>query len=232
VNRSFLRIAKGPEAGAYYHQFFLRDRPQLAAQMYCKNARTMLAMASTDTKPNDEEAVASVPESHGFYPSMRSEVYGYAATNLPAAAATMNHDFNKRSISSPQINAGNQRLSLNMLQLLDSPPVMSRYQQERQVPTSITGNLVEDMMIRHENERQTLDRSMQAAAAETEYLRQLHMHRMVEISLQEFQKQDQALFDAARTSAQPSSSTPSPPQPSSNTNRTSPPSGNKRASAA
>jgi hypothetical protein len=44
--RNFMRVANGPEPGAYFHKFFLRDQPQLAAQMFCKNARTMLAMNS------------------------------------------------------------------------------------------------------------------------------------------------------------------------------------------
>ena len=41
-----MRVANGPEPGAYFHKYFLRDQPQLAAQMFCKNARTMLAMSS------------------------------------------------------------------------------------------------------------------------------------------------------------------------------------------
>jgi hypothetical protein len=50
-NRNFIRVSSGPELGAYHHEFFLRDKPHLAAQMFCKNARTMLAMASPSS-PN------------------------------------------------------------------------------------------------------------------------------------------------------------------------------------
>jgi hypothetical protein len=51
LNRwNFVRVSSGPELGAYYHEFFLRDKPQLAAQMFCKNARTKIAMA-TPSKP-------------------------------------------------------------------------------------------------------------------------------------------------------------------------------------
>lgn len=46
-HRNFIRVSNGPELGAYNHKFFLRDHPHLAAQMFCKNARTMLAMASS-----------------------------------------------------------------------------------------------------------------------------------------------------------------------------------------
>lgn len=48
-NRNFVRVSSGPEIGAYYHEFFLRDKPHLAAQMFCKNARTKLAMADEAT---------------------------------------------------------------------------------------------------------------------------------------------------------------------------------------
>jgi hypothetical protein len=49
--RNFTRVASGPELGAYYHEFFLRDQPHLAAQMFCKNARTKIAMASSEPEP-------------------------------------------------------------------------------------------------------------------------------------------------------------------------------------
>lgn len=52
LNRwNFVRISSGPELGAYYHEFFLRDKPHLAAQMFCKNARTKLAMATHGENP-------------------------------------------------------------------------------------------------------------------------------------------------------------------------------------
>jgi hypothetical protein len=52
-----VRVNNGPEYGAYYHKFFLRDHPHLAAQMFCKNARTMFAMAS-DVTEKKTDAVA------------------------------------------------------------------------------------------------------------------------------------------------------------------------------
>lgn len=52
LNRwNFTRVSSGPELGAYYHEFFLRDQPHLAAQMFCKNARTKIAMASPEPEP-------------------------------------------------------------------------------------------------------------------------------------------------------------------------------------
>ena len=61
--RNFVRVASGPELGAYYHEFFLRDKPQLAAQMFCKNARSKLAMANESTTPqvSPEQTSSSVP---------------------------------------------------------------------------------------------------------------------------------------------------------------------------
>jgi hypothetical protein len=55
-----MRVANGPEHGAYFHKYFLRDKPHLAAQMFCKNARTMFAMASdVHEKKNDQEEASS-----------------------------------------------------------------------------------------------------------------------------------------------------------------------------
>jgi hypothetical protein len=55
-----MRVSSGPELGAYYHEFFLRDKPHLAAQMFCKNARTKIAMAS-DCKPSPVQVVSPLP---------------------------------------------------------------------------------------------------------------------------------------------------------------------------
>jgi hypothetical protein len=54
-----VRISSGPELGAYYHEFFLRDKPHLAAQMFCKNARTKLAMATHGENPASSFAAAA-----------------------------------------------------------------------------------------------------------------------------------------------------------------------------
>lgn len=68
LNRwNFVRVSSGPELGAYYHEFFLRDKPQLAAQMFCKNARTKIAMATlNEPKPapliNNVESQMAQPQ--------------------------------------------------------------------------------------------------------------------------------------------------------------------------
>jgi hypothetical protein len=43
-------VAHGPDHGAFFHKFFRRDQPHLVAQMYCKNARSKLAMASDEAE--------------------------------------------------------------------------------------------------------------------------------------------------------------------------------------
>jgi hypothetical protein len=49
--RNFIRVSSGPETGSYYHEFFLRDKPHLVAQMFCKNARSKMAMAEATPEP-------------------------------------------------------------------------------------------------------------------------------------------------------------------------------------
>jgi hypothetical protein len=62
LHRNFVRVSGGPELGAYYHEFFLRDKPQLAAQMFCKNARSKLAMAAvSECEPKPAPVVAPEP---------------------------------------------------------------------------------------------------------------------------------------------------------------------------
>ena len=58
LHRNFIRVSSGPDLGAYNHKFFLRDQPHLAAQMFCKNARTMLAMASSPNRTQDATVAA------------------------------------------------------------------------------------------------------------------------------------------------------------------------------
>jgi hypothetical protein len=54
--------------GAYYHEFFLRDKPHLAAQMFCKNARTLAAMQtvkqSGDYKKTGVKESPTLPPAH------------------------------------------------------------------------------------------------------------------------------------------------------------------------
>jgi hypothetical protein len=81
LHRNFVRVSSGPELGAYYHEFFLRDKPHLAAQMFCKNARAKLAMANDPNpnvtvpaigiRPQETLPVASPPQSVALAPSQQ-----------------------------------------------------------------------------------------------------------------------------------------------------------------
>jgi len=85
LNRwNFVRISSGPELGAYYHEFFLRDKPHLAAQMFCKNARTRLAMAAvseSEAKPQEPAvpvvASTSAPNVNGIPPQLVAAAAAY-----------------------------------------------------------------------------------------------------------------------------------------------------------
>lgn len=81
-----MRVANGPEPGAYFHKYFLRDQPQLAAQMFCKNARTMLAMNSTSSvaMPDVVKAqveVANVP--------VKQTPHATESSSLPVATSSL-----------------------------------------------------------------------------------------------------------------------------------------------
>eukprot|EP00547_Thalassionema_nitzschioides_P001935 CAMPEP_0194200880 /NCGR_PEP_ID=MMETSP0156-20130528/1320_1 /TAXON_ID=33649 /ORGANISM="Thalassionema nitzschioides, Strain L26-B" /LENGTH=273 /DNA_ID=CAMNT_0038925947 /DNA_START=49 /DNA_END=870 /DNA_ORIENTATION=- len=53
LNRwNFKRVTKGPDAGAYYHEFFQRGKESLCIQMYCKNDRFKFATSEDNTKSN------------------------------------------------------------------------------------------------------------------------------------------------------------------------------------
>lgn len=81
LNRwNFSRVSSGPEIGAYYHEFFLRDKPHLAAQMWCKNARTMLAMQQGD-KNGKKLGGPNATNSEGLGQSLLPDSSSVAPTN-------------------------------------------------------------------------------------------------------------------------------------------------------
>uniref|UniRef100_A0A7S1D3P4 HSF-type DNA-binding domain-containing protein n=1 Tax=Cyclophora tenuis TaxID=216820 RepID=A0A7S1D3P4_CYCTE len=54
LNRwNFTRVTRGPELGAYYHEFFQRGKEALCTQMYCKNERAKFAVSSKDSNNNN-----------------------------------------------------------------------------------------------------------------------------------------------------------------------------------
>lgn len=96
LNRwNFVRVSSGPELGAYYHEFFLRDKPILASQMFCKNARSKLAM-STKTPPPTEtrgaEAAASLAE-------QQHQVQSQTTTLLPSSLQSSTGDEDQKPMA-------------------------------------------------------------------------------------------------------------------------------------
>jgi len=61
LNRwKFVRITRGPDTGAYFHQFFVRDDPHLCLQMCCQNIR--LQNEAKEKKQQQQAlAVSSMP---------------------------------------------------------------------------------------------------------------------------------------------------------------------------
>ena len=70
-----MRVANGPEPGAYFHKYFLRDQPQLAAQMFCKNARTMLAMKSNVSIPLPHAEEVPVAKASAQFPALSIDAW-------------------------------------------------------------------------------------------------------------------------------------------------------------
>ena len=106
----FRRVSSGPELGAYYHEFFLRDKPHLTTQMFCKNDRTMLAMASVAESPAHAVAQPS-SASASAAPIPVTPALLAALTKEPSVHSGNNN--NKLSNATPQFSTyapGNLRL--------------------------------------------------------------------------------------------------------------------------
>jgi len=54
---NFTRVTRGPEMGAYYHEYFQRGEETLCTQMYCQNARSKYAEA----QDKNRKGKAAVP---------------------------------------------------------------------------------------------------------------------------------------------------------------------------
>jgi hypothetical protein len=186
-------------------------------------------MASSEKKANTSEILqgdSTIPSV--LTSSIPEQRYCESSMNL-SGAAPVNSLYYKNNISSSNVNVLGPSEQSNRLHLLDHPMMIAQYQQQQQ-DTSNYG-LLEDMMLRIHNDRQSAALNFQqqqqsavaVAALEADYLRRIHMQRMVEISIQEQQKRNEAVFLLGSTPL------PSPPK---NNNGGSPPSGTKRASAA
>lgn len=74
LNRwNFTRVTRGPELGAYYHEFFQRGNEALCTQMYCKNDRAKFAVAGKERKKAEESAVNKQEDSPQLVQSSTSQ---------------------------------------------------------------------------------------------------------------------------------------------------------------
>lgn len=81
LNRwNFTRVTRGPELGAYYHEFFQRNSEALCTQMYCKNERAKFAVSKDSTKEKNFDTESSKP-SQEMSLSMPSDE---TKSNMPA----------------------------------------------------------------------------------------------------------------------------------------------------
>jgi hypothetical protein len=194
--------------------------------MFCKNARTILAMASSEKSSNEVNAA----QAEQFASSIPEQRYEESSMNLPVSSP-VNNVYYKSNQSPSSLSLLQSSEPSNPVQSLDHSMLLAQYQRQQQNANNV--GLLEDAMLRIYNDRQTVALSLQqqqqrtaavAAALEADYLRRIHMQRMVDITIQEMQKRN----EAAEVIHLENSRLPSPPR----NNEGSPPTGTKRASAA
>ena len=176
-------------------------------------------MASNEKEPNAVEIRQGMPIIPSvFTSSIPQQRYGETSMNLPDSAPLSSLYYKNN------LNLGSSEPS-NRLQLLDRSMMVVQNQQQRQDTTNY--ELLQNMLLRIHNDRESAALSLhqqQSAAVEEDYLRRIHLQRMVEISMQEMQKRDEAVFHLENVRFL--SSAPR------NNKSSSPPSGAKRASSA
>jgi len=162
--RNFVRVSSGPELGAYYHEFFLRDKPHLAAQMFCKNARTKIAMASSDPKPtalNNSSSSASVEVS-----AAKPQKIG-------------NH------IDSAQVLLMRQQLDPSIQLLLEQQLALCRQQiSSRQQPSLNSTSSMLATLLQGQNTSATLAIQQQILAQKQQQERMMQLQQLTSLNLQ------------------------------------------------
>jgi len=164
LNRwNFVRVSSGPELGAYYHEFFLRDKPHLAAQMFCKNARTKLAMAN-ETSATPAAAVATGPATTSC-PSVEATTAAFAKASVSQPAARIAESSTSWAgvtpertqslqpvIQQPQLPRQQPQQQIHQQQLQQPPPVPQQSQQHGipQLPSDVPLALLQQILSKSE----------------------------------------------------------------------------------
>jgi hypothetical protein len=183
-------VSSGPELGAYYHEFFRRDRPHLAAQMFCKNPRTMLAMAESKVARGGDADVAAEPgpgrdssvgasETHIASPDLlrSSAGVGFPGLSLPAALSSgltglSAGDLDKSSADPTRAHLGGHHLHhpTSLVSLARQPPLLPPRSQmlERQIlllqqQEEVNRLLLERALLLREQQRQEQGQNVAAA---------------------------------------------------------------------
>lgn len=60
VIRGFRQVTRGPETGAFHHELFRRDQPELCLQMFCQRSRNSMNVKKT---PKENKAIKSTTAS-------------------------------------------------------------------------------------------------------------------------------------------------------------------------
>ena len=65
IIRGFRQVTRGPETGAFHHELFRRDQPELCLQMFCQRSRNSMNVKKTpkEGKANSSKLVATTNQS-------------------------------------------------------------------------------------------------------------------------------------------------------------------------
>lgn len=129
-------MSSGPEIGALYHEFFLRDKPHLTAQMFCKNARSKLAMNDDSTPAPTHTSSSTAPTTAAN--SSNSSCNGNAAMKAaPRPGSPLLSGSGHNSGLHPQFMLPQAQLSTSLHGLHEAP------QQQYTLPPDIPLSLLE-----------------------------------------------------------------------------------------
>lgn len=182
LNRwNFVRVASGPELGAYYHEFFLRDKPQLAAQMFCKNARSKLAMANDAMAPLHVSNPESSTILEKIKPAEEDTVCNIAPiSNIPPSVlAALLKDEQKESCLGYK-SATAPVLGLSGLQLLDYQFKVLQEEQAQAQRLYLQQMAAKQQLVANQMQQQHL-RQLQQNSVAQDPQSLLHMRRYMEL---------------------------------------------------
>lgn len=100
LNRwGFKRCTKGPDIGAYYHEFFQRDNENMCVQMYCMNDRYKFA-TSQGTTESETTPSAESNKKHRIENKEKSKDPRSKIPTVVLPAGTLTHEEKKAIIAS------------------------------------------------------------------------------------------------------------------------------------